>query len=119
MKKQIFTIAIIAAVLLSGCKKVFFEPEPENNPEALFEYLWNRFSTDYANFDERGVDWNQQYDIYRPQVTMATTDVELEDIFKQLLRSLNDGHVSLSLPNKPIYISNKILIPGDRDQTKQ
>ena len=78
-------------MVLAGCEKVFFEPQPENNPEALFENLWTTFNTDYAVFEERGVDWDAQYSIFRQQVTPATTDTELEIIVKQLLRTLDDG----------------------------
>ncbi len=109
MKRLKFILPIVAVVLFSACEKVFFEPEPENNPEAIFENLWNTFKTDYANFDLRGVDWEQQYAIYRPQVTSATTDTELETVLQQLLATLNDGHVSLCVPNKVVFNSNRII----------
>ena len=105
--KLIFLLSV--AMVFTSCEKVFFEPQPENNPEALFEELWTTFKTDYAVFDERGVDWDHQYTIFRPQVTPATTDTELENIFKQMLRTLDDGHVSLTVPNKPIFVSNQII----------
>ena len=74
-------ILLGAAVLtLSSCEKTFFEPEPENNPEALFEDLWNTFNTDYSSFSVRGVDWQEVYDTYRPLVNAGTSDEELADI---------------------------------------
>ena len=109
MKRRIFILVLIVAVALNGCEKAFFQPEPENNPEALFENLWMTFKTDYACFEERGVDWDLQYTIFRPQVTPATTDAELESIFRQMLRTLDDGHVELTIPNKPIFSSNRII----------
>ena len=102
-KAIFFTIALIALV---GCQKVVFEPEPKNNPEALFEDLWTTFKTDYAPFEERGVNWDEQYQIFRHQVNSSTSDEELKNIIKLLLRTLNDGHVSFTTPNDNIFYSN-------------
>ncbi|MCV9386979.1 S41 family peptidase [Reichenbachiella ulvae] len=109
MKKYKYAILFFAFLTIVSCKKVIFEPEPENNPEAIFENLWTTFNTDYAPFEERGVDWNQQYDIYRPQVNASTTDEELIIIIKNMLRSLDDGHVSFTTPNADVYYSNYII----------
>lgn len=109
MKRLKYILPIIAIVFLSGCEKILFEEEPANNVEALFENVWQTFNTDYAVFDERGVDWDQQYAIYRPQVSISTTESELETILQQLLGSLDDAHVSLSVPNKPVFNSNHII----------
>ncbi|UKN03793.1 S41 family peptidase [Paracrocinitomix mangrovi] len=96
---KIQSVLIFASiVLLASCKKKIFEPEPLNNPEALFEELWGTFNTDYACFEERGVDWKEQYSIYRPQVTSNTTDQELFAIFKSMLGKLKDGHVQMATP---------------------
>jgi C-terminal processing protease CtpA/Prc len=109
MKKYQFTILFFAFLTLSSCKKVIFEAEPENNPEAIFENLWTTFNTDYAPFEERGVDWNQQYNIYRPQVNSSTTNEELIVVIKGMLRSLDDGHISFTTPNADVYYSNYII----------
>ncbi len=102
---------IIAAVLLLlpiSCEKMSFENEPANNPEALFEDLWSTFKTDYAGFEVRGVDWQFQYDTFRPQVNENTSDEELISIMKELLRTLDDGHVSFAVPDQEVFTSNLI-----------
>ena len=104
-----YMIILLSFLSLLSCEKTFFQPEPENNPEGLFEELWNTFNTDYAPFEERGVDWQEQYDTYRPQVDANTTSEELAEVFKQMLRSLDDGHVSLTIPNEREYYSNLIV----------
>ena len=109
MKKHIYIIIAIAVFAITSCEKTIFEPNPENNSEALFENLWTTFNTDYAPFEERGVDWDEQYQIYRPQVNAGTSSNELLDIFKQMLRSLDDGHVSVTTPDADIYYSNLII----------
>ena len=70
MKNYILVLLFIS--LLSSCEQVFFEQEPANNPEALFEELWNTFNTDYAPFEERNVNWQEQYDTFRPLVNSNT-----------------------------------------------
>jgi len=97
---------LIISLLIASCDNTLYQPEPENNPEALFENLWTTFETDYAPFEQRNVDWNEQYQIYRPQVNANTTDEELYTIFTHMLRSLNDGHVSLVTPNRKVFNSN-------------
>jgi carboxyl-terminal processing protease len=109
MKTLTNILLALAIFALNACEKTFFEAEPENNPEALFEDLWTTFNTDYAGFEERGVDWNEQYQIYRPQVSDETSSEELKEIIKQMLRVLNDGHVSLTTPDADEYYSNLII----------
>jgi len=108
MKTYITIIILLSSLFLVSCKKTFFEPEPENNPVALFENLWTTFDESYAGFDERGVDWDEQYSIFQPQVTLQTTDAELYDIFKQMLNTLDDAHVHMIVPGQDFYFANNI-----------
>ncbi|MFC2090368.1 S41 family peptidase [Bacteroidota bacterium] len=108
MRTLYITISMALVMMLTSCEKAFFEAEPENNPEALFEDFWNTFNTDYASFQIRGVNWQEVYDTYRPQVSSETTEEELTEILYQLIRTLDDGHVSLTVPGKEIYYSNRI-----------
>ena len=43
----------------------------------------------------RGVDWQKQKEIYRPQVTDETTPEQLFKTLTQMIAPLNDGHVEL------------------------
>lgn len=65
------------------------------DPETNFEELWSTFHKRYPFFKLRNVDWQKQYELYRPKITSATTDSELFSIFCQMLLPLNDGHVEL------------------------
>ncbi|MGE4549838.1 MAG: S41 family peptidase, partial [Opitutales bacterium] len=64
-------------------------------PEANFEELWQNFNKRYAFFELRGVDWQKQYDIFRPKVTKETSDKELFEVLCSMLAPLKDGHVNL------------------------
>jgi carboxyl-terminal processing protease len=65
------------------------------NPEKNFEELWKTFHTRYPFFELRNVDWQKQYDTYRPKVTRETSDDALFDIFCKMIAPLHDGHVEL------------------------
>lgn len=106
--KSLYKIYLLIAVLgFSSCEKTFFEPEPANTAELNFETLWDEFNDHYAVFEERGVDWDAQYSLYRPQVNSNTTDDQLFEIFKEMLSSLDDCHVDLNVPGKDAWKANK------------
>src|SRR6478609_6584247 len=65
------------------------------DPEKNFEVLWKTFRNRYPFFELRNVDWNKQYDTYRPQITSETSDEELFDVLRRMLEPLDDGHVEL------------------------
>ncbi len=68
---------------------------PTRDPERNFELLWRTFHDAYPFFNLRKVDWNKQYETYRPRVTKRTSAEELFHIFCAMLKPLNDGHVEL------------------------
>src|SRR5262245_36090872 len=70
------------------------------DPEENFEELWKTFHNRYPFFKLRNVDWNEQYNIYRPKVTKHTSEDELFDILCQMLGPLDDGHVELEVEAK-------------------
>lgn len=108
MKNITYLLILLAPIyLLSSCS-AFFEEEPRDNPEALFDQLWTTFDRDYAVFEERGVNWTEQFNTYRGQVQSSTTDDELFAIFSAMLSPLEDGHVTLTAPGKEVFISNTI-----------
>src|SRR6187549_2272490 len=107
--KIYFQIGFAVAILfmMQSCSSVF-EAEPENNPEAILEDFWKTFDEEYAVFEERGVDWDDQYVAFRPEVTASTTDDELFAILAQIVEPLDDGHVSLTAPGREIFFGNKV-----------
>lgn len=108
MKSIYLVITVALVMMLAACEKGLFEAEPENNPEALFEDFWNNFNNDYASFQIKGIDWQEVYNKYRPQVSPETTDDELAEILFQMIKILDDGHVTLIVPGKEIYYSDSI-----------
>jgi hypothetical protein len=106
MKIRFILIGLLA-LFLSGCEKMFIEP-PRNNPEAIFENLWTTFSEEYAPFEERKVNWDSIYNVYRPLIKSNTTDDELFQVLTNMLKVFDDGHISLTAPNRQVFYSNRI-----------
>lgn len=114
-KTTIISLLIISALVFPGCSKMFL-PEPANNPEAIFDHVWTAFQEDYAPFEERHVDWVALYQVYRPQVTPTSTSDELYATICSMLTHLDDGHVYLVAPHRPIYHSNSIFREKTHDK---
>lgn len=105
--RAIFTILTIS-IMFCSCEKVFFAPEPENEPVAVFNQFWNDFNEYYAIFEERGVNWDSIYQVYAPQVDEGTTDDELFAMLSAMIQPLDDGHVNLIAPGRKQFSSNHI-----------
>jgi len=73
-------------------------PETKD-PETNFEVLWHTFNENYAFFKLYDVDWQAQYDKFRPQVTAKTKEDELFEIMSNMLAPLEDAHISLLNPD--------------------
>ncbi|PWQ93418.1 S41 family peptidase [Leucothrix arctica] len=67
-----------------------------SDPEIAFEHLWHTFNDYYAFFEIREVDWQTQYQTYRPLVSSDTTDEQLFTLISAMLAPLQDGHIGLT-----------------------
>jgi hypothetical protein len=70
--------------------------QDNQDPEWNFEVLWHTFAEHYAFFDLYQVDWQAQYETYRPLVTASTTMRELFVILSDLVEPLSDPHIYLA-----------------------
>lgn len=117
MKTSPFFIACAAAVLFicTACEKVFFEPQPADDPEAVFEYLWQDFNDHYGPMEDRSVDWNSLYHRFGPRVQAGMSEDSLYAVLTGMLAVLDDGHVNLSAPHRPVFRSNRYFreLTGD------
>ena len=68
----------------------------KNSPEGNFEKFWQIFDRNYAHFENRKVNWQQQYRNYRPTVNAQTTDEQLLTVFHDMVAPLKDGHIVIS-----------------------
>lgn len=102
------TALLFILLIGSSCRKVFFKPEPESNPTALFEYLWQDFNHHYGPMNERKIDWQNVYMEYEPFVSDNISDDSLFSILSLMLAEFDDGHVNLIAPNRKVFNSNFI-----------
>jgi carboxyl-terminal processing protease len=72
------------------------------DPVYNFEVFWHAFKENYAFFKLHNVDWDNVYKTYRPRVTAKTTDDELIVILSEIIKSLDDPHVSLIAGSKRV-----------------
>ena len=105
--KQISLISLI--LLLASCNELTFETEPANNPIENFESVWSTFNEKYAAFQVRKVNWDSLYAVYRPLVTVNSTDDDLFEVITDLLSHLDDGHVSLMAANRPFWSGHEVF----------
>lgn len=71
-------------------------PVSKHSPERNFEKFWQIFDRNYAHFENRNVDWRQQYRSFRPLISEYTTDEQLLSVFNDMVAPLKDGHVVIS-----------------------
>ncbi len=91
----IYTLFVSLIVVAVSCERTFLGPDEVNNPERVFEILWQDFDLHYALFPVRNRNWDSIYSVYRPQVGPETSNEELWTILTNVIEYLDDGHVSL------------------------
>jgi hypothetical protein len=78
-----------------SCDKILIKPDSKSDPERNFETLWNDVNTTYPFFEYDHVNWDSIYTVYKPQVHPYTSNDQLVEIFKDMLRPLIDGHIAI------------------------
>lgn len=76
------------------------EDEYPDTPQGNMEALWRIIDERYCFLDYKqqayGLDWNEVYTRYRPQVNDGMTQKQLFEVLCNMLGELRDGHVNLS-----------------------
>lgn len=100
--KNLLLSALVSllALAVASCHGV---EEWDNDPEGNFDALWSVLDTHYCFFEEKGVDWDSVYAVYRPRVKPETSVTELYSICADMLAELRDGHVNLTTPFATSY----------------
>ncbi len=96
MKKIYF--AFLVLTFFTSCEKILIEKDSQVTPEANFKALWHTADEKYSFFKYKGIDWNEVYSRYYPQISENMTDEQLFDLLANMLNELKDGHVNLTSP---------------------
>lgn len=99
-------------LLLTGCLAPL-----DDSPTGIFEYVWNDFDAFYGGFDQRGVDWDEVYDTWRPEVSDKMSDDDLYEVLGGMIATLDDGHVRMVAPGRELYESNYVFRDDTLDGT--
>jgi C-terminal processing protease CtpA/Prc len=84
-------ITLIFGLVIVTCNAQSNSNQPVKNFDALCEL----FELNYASFEEKKIDWKARCTQFRKRVSANTTDPELFHIMAQMLKPLNDAHVTL------------------------
>jgi len=89
-------LLMVAIGLSSGaCGRFLMGPDPGDDPVTNFEILWREFDRHYSFFGLKGIDWDELYDEFRPQVPPRLPPNQLFNRMSDMLAHLKDGHVLL------------------------
>lgn len=64
-------------------------------PTDMFEHVWHSFNDYYAFFEERDVNWLQQYDLIRDDIDDDMSEQDLFDALSQMVSVIDDVHVKI------------------------
>lgn len=108
VRRSILVLLIITAscrVVLTGETQPASQPthETASLPEKTFEVFWQTFEDQYAFFDLRKVDWHTTYKKFRPLVNSNTTPDSLFSILCEMVKPLQDDHVTVHFVHKRKY----------------
>ena len=91
------TILLMGVMMLTSCVD---NEERSNDAMGNFEALWSMIDQKYCFFDYKqevyGLDWNEVYTRYRQQVSDTLSQLQLFNLFGDMLGELRDGHVNLT-----------------------
>lgn len=65
------------------------------NPEQDFEIFWQNYKEYYAFFNIENINWDETYQTYAIQVSAATSQEALFEIFSEMITPLKDFHVQI------------------------
>ena len=69
------------------------------DPKYNFEILWNTFNEHYCYFEDRQIDWIEKYKFYESMISDSTSQLELFRLSREMLASIDDGHVTIQTPD--------------------
>ncbi len=99
----------------SGCMQAGGPTSFESTETATFEYVHRLFSERYALLERRGAAFENSYVLYKSRVFDGMGNDSLYTVLTQWLQLLNDPHVQLVAPNRPVWYGHTVyqLRPND------
>lgn len=86
------TRILILLLALTSCRT---DIHHSADPVDLFDLTWRVLDQKYCLFEEKQVNWDSVYTLYRPLISNDMDQIDLFYIIGDMLNSLKDGHTSL------------------------
>lgn len=98
-------LVCLAVTVATGCDDLVFDTPHNDRADELYAELWHTFDQRYAPFAVRGVDWEDALRRHSPPAN--ADDDRLFEASTALLAELDDGHVTLVAPDRPVFVAQK------------
>lgn len=97
---SIAMVLLMLGLHIQGCEKTLIGTEKPDTVINNFELVWKTFDEHYGMFEVKNIDWQHQYDIYRPMLNENSSDADLYMVLSSMLKILNDNHVEFHTTDK-------------------
>ena len=113
-------------IILFQCRVVKCQSS-QNDLLITFDKFCKIFDQNYASFEEKQIDWDKMCEESRIKISSSMSDEDFFDLLSDMLRPLNDGHVTLRAKdldkgfsaNRPSRIIKELeSIPGKERRPK-
>ncbi|MEH0158020.1 S41 family peptidase [Limibacter armeniacum] len=96
MKKIILaTLFLISCLSFVSCENLFMEPSPSEDPQAVFNSMWETVRDKYSFFEYKNIDWESIRAEYESRISPEMSDEDLFYVLADMLNELRDGHVNI------------------------
>jgi hypothetical protein len=98
MKKYIYVIIIPVLFVLSGCEKMFMEPNPETDNISIYNEFWKLADEKYSMWDnpDKGLDRDAIHTYTKQLVNNNISNDSLFSVLVYIIQQFKDGHSWLS-----------------------
>jgi Peptidase family S41 len=90
-----YLLGICFIYCLTGCEKILDNTKQPYSRTSLYDEVWKVMDEQYALFEVKGVNWQNEYVKNKLKINEQLSDAELFSLLDKQLNVLQDGHVSL------------------------
>ena len=112
---RFFNLGAWLLLILAGCMQAGGPTAIGSTETATFDYAYRLFNERYALLERRGTTFESSYPLYKSRVFDGMGTDSLWAVLTQWLQLLNDPHVQLVAPNRPVWYGHAVyqLRPND------
>lgn len=105
-RRRLFSLLFILSFLLTNPSN-FVSAETEiqlsgKDKTEVFTKVWKLIDKNYYDPNMNGVDWNSQFEKYRPLIEKTKSDEEFYNVIRKLVGEMNDAHTRFLTPREAL-----------------